>query len=216
MHQGLPCSNDGLHSSTLGACGPPNPSCSTISSFEKTPIVTGPTCDDDARLLIKWTWLKNIRKLAPDKGYYSTQYFCWIDLEFMNPIELVSWFLELWTGRYDFSEFKPKLKRKEFYFRSGKWAEITCVAQLVLARSSYPGLVKEPSQPGLAWANSAGPAHTDVVPQCGHRGARARGVRTRWPSWCDWWWVEVARPTARCSLGRSPFLDAHTRQQGGN
>jgi hypothetical protein len=116
MQQGLPCYDDGLRCSTLGACGPPSSSCETFSSFGKTPIVTGPTCVDDAQLLIKWTWFKNIRKLAPDKGYCSTQYFYWMDLEFTNPTELLSWFFELWTGRYEFSKFKLKLKRKGILF----------------------------------------------------------------------------------------------------
>jgi hypothetical protein len=70
----------------------------------------GPTCDDDARLLNKWAWFKNIWILALDKGYYSVQHFYWIDLEFWNQTELVSWFLELWTGRYEFSKFKLKFK----------------------------------------------------------------------------------------------------------
>jgi hypothetical protein len=53
MHRDLSCSNDGLHSSTLGVFGPPGTSYSTFFSFGNTPMATGPTCDDDARLLIK-------------------------------------------------------------------------------------------------------------------------------------------------------------------
>jgi hypothetical protein len=51
MHRGLPCS--GLHSSKLGTCGPLGTSYSTFSSYGKSSPTTGPTCDDDARVLIK-------------------------------------------------------------------------------------------------------------------------------------------------------------------
>jgi hypothetical protein len=46
MHWGLPCSNDRLSSSLLEACAHLNSSCLTFSSFGKTPMMMGPTCDD--------------------------------------------------------------------------------------------------------------------------------------------------------------------------
>jgi hypothetical protein len=49
MHRGLPYS--GLSSSKLIACGPPETSCSTFSSFETSPPMSGPTCDGDRRIL---------------------------------------------------------------------------------------------------------------------------------------------------------------------
>jgi hypothetical protein len=51
IHRGLPCL--GLSFSKLGACRPPRTSCSTFFSFEMTPLTTGPTCDINARILIK-------------------------------------------------------------------------------------------------------------------------------------------------------------------
>jgi hypothetical protein len=51
MQWGLPCSE--LCSSKLGACGPLVTSYSTLSSFRMSPPTTGPTYDDDARVLIK-------------------------------------------------------------------------------------------------------------------------------------------------------------------
>jgi hypothetical protein len=53
MHQGLPCSKGKLVSVALDVCCPPS-SCSSASfSYGKTPMTTGPTCDDKHNLLIK-------------------------------------------------------------------------------------------------------------------------------------------------------------------
>jgi hypothetical protein len=73
MHPGLPCSESGLRSSNLGACAALGTSCSTFSSFEISPPMMGPTCDDDVFYLNKRfdsRFNLNLFHLSPTTGFY--------------------------------------------------------------------------------------------------------------------------------------------------
>jgi hypothetical protein len=63
MHRGLPHSR--LSSSKLVACGPPGTSCSTFPSFGMIPSTTGPTCDDDACVLINLSFIQELIETEP-------------------------------------------------------------------------------------------------------------------------------------------------------
>jgi hypothetical protein len=103
MHRGLPCSGLSLK---FVACEPLGISCSAFSSFETTPPMVGPTCDDDAHVLIKWMDSRIIGNLLKTKDSVLLNIFFWIEHKITNPTELVSWFLELWAERYEFSKFE--------------------------------------------------------------------------------------------------------------